>query len=72
MFVLMLILLLGLMFVLVVLPQCRATGTKACIDRVAFRWIRETVHSYRATQVGNEHEQCVHTLTKTDCVLCSN
>jgi hypothetical protein len=42
------------MFVLVflVLPLCRATGAKACIDRFVFRLIRETVHSYRATQVG--------------------
>jgi len=42
------------MFVLVllVLPLCRATGAKACTDRFVFRLTRETVHSYRATQVG--------------------
>jgi hypothetical protein len=51
------------MFVLVllVLPLFRATGTKVCLDRFVFRLTRETVHSYRATQVGTgARAVCTH------------
>ena len=47
--------------VLLALPLCRATGTKACLDCFVFRLTRETVHSYRATQVGTgARAVCTH------------